>query len=158
MDPFGAAALLPLQLQAQPTQQGTGTADHLTLLRLLLFRRFLAFWAHCSCPNALVAFSITAPAHPHTTGLCIQPYFFQWSPLSSIKVPDRHIDRLIPLYSFVFLLRMKQARLATMSPNCVSAYIWRQTCDICVETDEQTDRLNNKVEKEAQVCQSFPWV
>ena len=28
--PFEAAALLPLQLQAQPT----GTADHLTLLRL----------------------------------------------------------------------------------------------------------------------------
>ena len=28
---FGAAALLPLQLQAQPTQQGTGTVDHLTL-------------------------------------------------------------------------------------------------------------------------------
>ena len=40
IDPFGAAALLPLQLQAQPTQQGTGTADHLTLLRLFTFSAF----------------------------------------------------------------------------------------------------------------------
>ena len=34
-DPFGAAALLLLQLQAQPTQAGQGF--HLTLLRLFFF-------------------------------------------------------------------------------------------------------------------------
>ena len=30
-----------------------GTADHLTLLRLLLFWRFQAFWAHSFFPNAI---------------------------------------------------------------------------------------------------------
>ena len=39
--------------------QGTGTADHLTLLRLLLFQRFLGFWAHSSFPNAIISHSKT---------------------------------------------------------------------------------------------------
>ena len=34
--PFGAAALLPLNLSHTLLKQGTGTADHLTLLRLFL--------------------------------------------------------------------------------------------------------------------------
>ena len=37
----------------------------------LLFRHFWAFWAHSSCPNALVTFSSTAPAHPHETGVAV---------------------------------------------------------------------------------------
>ena len=37
----------------------------------LLFRRFWDFWAFCSCPNALVTFSSTAPAHPHATGVAV---------------------------------------------------------------------------------------
>ena len=41
----------------------TGTADHLTLLRLFTFSAFLSFLS----PDALVTFSSTAPAHPHAT-------------------------------------------------------------------------------------------
>ena len=33
-------------------------------------------WAHCSCPNALGTFSITAPAHLHTTGVAVYPALF----------------------------------------------------------------------------------
>ena len=29
------------------------------------------FWAYCSCPNAPVTFSSTAPAHPHATGVAV---------------------------------------------------------------------------------------
>ena len=43
---------------------------------LLLFRHFWAFWAHCSCPNAPVTFSITAPAHPHATRVAVYPALF----------------------------------------------------------------------------------
>ena len=35
--PFGAAALLPLNLNHFLLKQGTGTADHLTLLQLFKF-------------------------------------------------------------------------------------------------------------------------
>ena len=40
--PFGAAALLPLNLNQTLLKQSTGTADHLTLLRLF-FSFFTAF-------------------------------------------------------------------------------------------------------------------
>ena len=42
---------------------------------LLLFRHF---WAHCSCPNAQVTRSITAPAHPHATGVTVYPALFHF--------------------------------------------------------------------------------
>ena len=38
-----------------------------------LFWYFWALWAYCSCPNALVTFSSTAPAHPHATGIAVYP-------------------------------------------------------------------------------------
>ena len=37
----------------------------------LLFRRFWAFWAYGSCPDALVTLSSTAPAHPHATRVAV---------------------------------------------------------------------------------------
>ena len=37
IDPFGAAALLPLIFTRNLLKQGTGTADNLTLLRLLIY-------------------------------------------------------------------------------------------------------------------------
>ena len=33
------------------------------------------FWLHCSCPNDLGT-SITAPAHPHATGVAVYPALF----------------------------------------------------------------------------------
>ena len=45
--------------------RASGTADHVQSLDdLLLFWRF---WANSSCPDALVSFPSTAPAHPHAT-------------------------------------------------------------------------------------------
>ena len=38
--------------------------------------RFWEFWAHCSCANAPVTFSITAPAHPYATGIALFPALF----------------------------------------------------------------------------------
>ena len=38
---------------------------------ILIFRRFLVFIAHCSRPNAPMAFSISAPAHPHATKVAV---------------------------------------------------------------------------------------
>ena len=35
--------------------------------------RFWDFWAYCSCPNALVTLSSTAPARPHATGVAMYP-------------------------------------------------------------------------------------
>ena len=48
-----------------PLRQGAGTADHLTLLRLLIFQQFC-----CSCPNARVT-AITAPVQLHATGVAV---------------------------------------------------------------------------------------
>ena len=85
-----------------------------------------------------MAFSITAPAHPHTTGLCIRPYFFQWSPLSSIKVPDRHIDRLIPLYKVaLFPIENETSRIGNDESDLHTFGAKHVTC---VETDGQTNR------------------
>ena len=39
----------------------------------LLFHRFWVFWAYSSCPDALVTFSSTAPAHPGTTRVAVYP-------------------------------------------------------------------------------------
>ena len=44
-----------------------------------LFRRFWRFWAHCSCPNAPVISSITAPAHPRATRVAVYPALFMYS-------------------------------------------------------------------------------
>ena len=46
------------------------------LVPFLLFRRFWAFWAYGSCPDALVTFSSTAPAHPHATRVAVYPALF----------------------------------------------------------------------------------
>ena len=43
----------------------------LTRFIFLLFF-FCSIWHHCSCPNDEVT-SITAPAHPHATGLAVYP-------------------------------------------------------------------------------------
>ena len=43
------------------------------LVPFLLFRRFLAFCTYSSCPDALVTFSSTAPAHPHATRVAVYP-------------------------------------------------------------------------------------
>ena len=40
---------------------------------ILLFWRFWALWAHCSCPNAPVTFSITVPANLHPTKVTMYP-------------------------------------------------------------------------------------
>ena len=40
------------------------------------FRRFWAFWAYGSCPDAQVTFSSTAPAHPHATRVAVYPALF----------------------------------------------------------------------------------
>ena len=50
---------------------------------LLAFLRFFRMWLlpkcpgdllqHCSCPNALVTFSSTAPAHPHANVVAVYP-------------------------------------------------------------------------------------
>ena len=40
---------------------------------LLLFRRFC-----CSCPNALMNFPSTAPAHLHATGVAVYPALFDY--------------------------------------------------------------------------------
>ena len=39
---------------------------------VLLFRRFWALLPYCFCPNALLAFVITAPAHQHATWVASQ--------------------------------------------------------------------------------------
>ena len=39
----------------------------------LRFRRFWAFWAYGSCPDDLVTFSSTAPAHLHGTRVAVYP-------------------------------------------------------------------------------------
>ena len=44
----------------------------------LLFRRFWAFWAYCSCPDALLSFSSTAPAHLHATRVAVYPALFDY--------------------------------------------------------------------------------
>ena len=46
------------------------------LVTFLLFRRFWAFWAYGSCPDAPLTFSSTAPAHPHATRVAIYPALF----------------------------------------------------------------------------------
>ena len=74
--PFRGHCPAPLNSYHNLLKQGTGTADHLTLLWLLFFRRFWAFWAHCSCPNALVTSSSTAPAQPHAIGVTMYPALF----------------------------------------------------------------------------------
>ena len=38
----------------------------------LLFYFFYGLWPHCSCPNDMVTL-ITAPAHPHATGVAVYP-------------------------------------------------------------------------------------
>ena len=47
------------------------------LVPFLLFRRFWAFWAYGSCPDALVTFSSTAPAHLHATRVAVYPAFIK---------------------------------------------------------------------------------
>ena len=42
----------------------------------LLFWRIWAFYAYGSCPDSLVTFSSTAPAHPHATGVAVYPALF----------------------------------------------------------------------------------
>ena len=44
------------------------------------FFGFCGLWPHCTCPNDEVT-SITAPAHPHATGVAVYPTLF---PLSSV--------------------------------------------------------------------------
>ena len=53
------------------------------LVLFLLFRRFWAFWAYSSCPDALVTFSSTAPAHLHATRVAVYPALFSSSPPST---------------------------------------------------------------------------
>ena len=43
---------------------------------VLHFLGFWDFWLYCSCPNDLVT-SITAPAHPHATGVALYHAFFK---------------------------------------------------------------------------------
>ena len=45
----------------------------------LLFWRFWAFWAYGSCPDALVTFSSTAPAHLHGTRVAVYPALLEWA-------------------------------------------------------------------------------
>ena len=54
--------------------QAMGIADHVFPLGDLL--RFLSFLAYGSCPDALVALSSTAPAHPHATRVAAYPALF----------------------------------------------------------------------------------
>ena len=51
------------------------------LVPFLLFQHFWASWAYYSCPDALVTFSSTAPAHPHATKVAVYPalLFFKMS-------------------------------------------------------------------------------
>ena len=45
------------------------------LVSFLLFWHFWAFWAYGTCPDALLTFSSTAPAHPHKTRVVVYPAF-----------------------------------------------------------------------------------
>ena len=47
------------------------------LVPFLVFWCFWVFWAYGSCPDALVTFSSTAPAHPHVTRAAVYPALFQ---------------------------------------------------------------------------------
>ena len=53
----------------------------------LLFWCFWAFWEYGSCPDALVTFSSTAPAHPHA---CIRPCFLttNWQKKPAFLIGD----------------------------------------------------------------------
>ena len=48
---------------------------HRSTCHTLFFLFFGGFWYHCSCPNDMVT-SITAPAHPHATGVAVYPALF----------------------------------------------------------------------------------
>ena len=48
---------------------------YLSVRHTLLFLGFCGLWLHCSCPNDLLT-SITAPAHPHATGVAMYPALF----------------------------------------------------------------------------------
>ena len=43
--------------------------------RSVVFFMFFILWPYCSCPNALVT-SNMAPAHPHATGVAVNPALF----------------------------------------------------------------------------------
>ena len=54
----------------------------------LLFWCFWAFWEYGSCPDALVTFSSTAPAHPHATRVAVYPALFENAPLPNKTFPN----------------------------------------------------------------------
>ena len=70
----------------------------------LLFRRFLAFWAYGSCPDALVTFSSTAPAHPHATRVAVYPALL-----------FLFLDRIDSLFLILSLERMKKCESETQT-------------------------------------------
>ena len=43
------------------------------------------FWAHCFCPNALVKFFISAPAHSSATGAAVSPALLVKTKVCGIK-------------------------------------------------------------------------
>ena len=69
---MGPLPCFPLNFKHNQLTQGTGTADHLTLLRLFLF---CGLWPNCFCPTAIVT-SNMAPAHPCATGVAVYPVLF----------------------------------------------------------------------------------
>ena len=89
----------------------------------LLFLGFCGFWPHCSCPNDLVT-SISAPAHPHATGVAVYPALFQMKVLASyegnypsddLKFPNPSLNRCTwhetqhaQLYTYSQIIRAKE--------------------------------------------------
>ena len=72
-------------------KQGTGTADHLTLLRLFTFLVFLSFLSIRLLPRCLVTFSSTAPAHPHATRVAVYPALFSFTLCKAMRLIDCHL-------------------------------------------------------------------
>ena len=65
-------ATLQPALSVRPS---VGPSVRRSVRHTLLFLGFCSFWLHCSCPNDLMT-SITALAHPHTTGVAVYPALF----------------------------------------------------------------------------------
>ena len=54
-------------------------------LRLAFFGVYRQFWGYCSCPTAWLVNFITAPAHPHATGVAVYTALFSSFPCKRRK-------------------------------------------------------------------------
>ena len=94
--PFGAAALLSLHFFSWSRQAGHRVP-------LTMCYPWMTHWAYCSCPNALVTFSSTAPAHPHATRVAVYPalFFFHVGVLSEAVeiLPHPQVWRKAQVYT-----------------------------------------------------------